>query len=368
MRTRGWLPFAALVSVVLGAADASAATFRTKNFTVEAPTAEAAKEFGRMAEVYRKEKAVQWLGKEMPDWPAPCPLTISITMSGAGGATSFNFSNGNVSQSMQIEGSYERLINSVLPHEVTHTVFAHHFRRPVPRWADEGGSVLSEDDTERHRHDSLCRSQLNGGRAMPLRRLFSLTEYPSDVMVLYAQGFSVTRYLVDLGDRQKFLDFVGTGLTAGWDRAARDIYSFKSVDDLQAAWIESLRTPRKPARNTDADTVKAPAAPGVGPAPGELTRREAAAPAPGELTGMVSVRQTAPPAPPLVVPALGNPVSVRGQSPDDRDPAPSAYPTGRPDYLPATGPGGPNPITRPTPSTILESSPIELLPLGTTQR
>ena len=40
----------------------------------------------------------------------------------------------------------ERMLHSVLPHEMTHTVFAHHFRYPVPRWADEGGSVLSEDD------------------------------------------------------------------------------------------------------------------------------------------------------------------------------------------------------------------------------
>ena len=44
------------------------------------------------------------------------------------------------------KGPASALKNSVLPHEVTHTVFAHHFRQPVPRWADEGGSVYSEDD------------------------------------------------------------------------------------------------------------------------------------------------------------------------------------------------------------------------------
>jgi hypothetical protein len=351
MANRGWL--LALSAVLLGPAVTLAASFRSQNFVVEAPTAEAAQKFGQMAEHYRKEKAVQWLGKEMPNWPQPCPLTVTVTTNGAGGATSFNFQNGNVSQSMQIEGSYERLLNSVLPHEVTHTVFAHHFRRPVPRWADEGGSVLSEDDTERHRHDSLCRSMLNQGRAMPLRRLFGLTEYPSDVMVLYAQGFSVTRYLVELGDRQKFLGFVGTGLASGWDRAAQE-YGFKSVDALQEAWIESLRTPRKQPRAVDAETVKNT---GVGPAPGELAAREV-------------VRSTAPPAPPtLTPPTLGMPVAVRGQGPEEpapgRVPAASAYPTGtRPDYLPQVGPGAaPNPISNPTPSSALEI-PVTLLPLG----
>lgn len=67
---------------------------------------------------------------------------------------------------MEIFGQYERLLNSVLPHEVTHTVFAHHFRYPVPRWADEGGAVLSEDEQERYKHDQLARQFLNspGGK------------------------------------------------------------------------------------------------------------------------------------------------------------------------------------------------------------
>lgn len=324
MRYCGWISLATLLLGSVTSDVARAASFRTQNFVVEAPTAESAQKFGQMAEVYRKEKATQWLGKEMPNWPQACPLNVSITMSGAGGATSFNFTNGNVSQSMQIEGSYERLLNSVLPHEVTHTVFAHHFRRPVPRWADEGGSVLSEDDVERHRHDGMCRSQLNAGKAMPLRRLFSLTEYPSDVMVLYAQGFSVTRYLVDLGDRQKFLGFVGTGLTAGWDRAAQEVYNFKSVEELQSAWIESLRTPRKqPRPASDSETAKAT---GVGPAPGELT-------------SMVNERRTAPPSPPeLMPPTLGLPIA-RGQAPTE--PA-SAYP-GRAEPYPEVRPGAPSP-------------------------
>src|SRR5439155_21763425 len=102
----------------------------------------------------------------------------------------------------------DRLLASVLPHEVTHTVFAHYFRTPVPRWADEGGAVLSEDDIEKERHDKLVRQILNSGKAMPLRRLFALKEYPSDVMVLYAEGFSVAQFLVEKSNRPTFLAFV----------------------------------------------------------------------------------------------------------------------------------------------------------------
>ena len=117
---------------------------------------------------------------------------------------------------MHIEGDYDRLLRSVLPHEVTHTVFAHYFRCPVPRWADEGGSVLSEDDEERRRHDVEVRRFLNEGRAFPLRRLFTLRDYPRDmsqVGCLYAEGFSMANYLVGVSDRQTYLKFVAQGMT-----------------------------------------------------------------------------------------------------------------------------------------------------------
>src|SRR5262249_37658808 len=156
------------------------ASYRTPNFVVHAPNQQLAEQYGRYAEHYRREKAIQWLGQEMPQWPEPCPITVKLTMGGPGGATSFQFDRGRVlSQNMTIEGPHERLLASVLPHEITHTVFAYYFRCPVPRWADEGGSVLSEDQQERDRHDRLVRHILNSGKGMPLRRLFSLREYPA---------------------------------------------------------------------------------------------------------------------------------------------------------------------------------------------
>src|SRR5260370_42563263 len=109
---------------------------------------------------------------------------------------------------MKIEGTVERMIASVLPHEVTHTVLAYYFRVPVPRWADEGGAVLSEDDQERNRHDVLVRQVLSSGRSIPLARLFQLREYPRDVMVLYAEGYSVANFLVAKNGRPAFLAFV----------------------------------------------------------------------------------------------------------------------------------------------------------------
>lgn len=242
---------AVLLLAVLGSMGAQ---YRTPNFVVYAPNQEIAQQVGQYAEHYRKEKAVEWLGQEMPTWPQPCPLQVQVNMQGPSGATTFNFGPGGVqSMRMEIQGPLDRLLASVLPHEITHTVFAHHFRRPVPRWADEGGSVLSEDGLEKDRHDKLTRQILNRGQQIPLRRLFSLREYPPQVMNLYAQGFSMSDYLVKRSDRRTFLAFVGLGMQRGnnnWDQAVQTFYGHRSVEELEEAWLKYLRDTRggQPAR------------------------------------------------------------------------------------------------------------------------
>lgn len=306
--------------LLLGAVACLGASYRTPNFTVEAPTPQLAEQFGQAAEYWRRQKAIDWLGQEMQPWPEPCPLHVRVTMGGAGGATQFAFDRGRVlGQHMNIEGSLDRLLVSVLPHEVTHTVFAYYFRCPVPRWADEGGAVLSEDEVERGRHDMLCRQILNTpGRAIPLRRLFALRDYPGDVMALYAEGFSVSNFLVSNRGRQVFLAFVAHGMQRGWDSAALYHYGYNGVDELERAWLEQLRRTRRGAVELAAN----------------------AEPASRDPSSYVRLRQTVPPAQPL----LPAPV-YRGQAPgletdDDRRP-PSGALTGRarPGYLPDADPG-----------------------------
>ena len=167
-----------IVAVLVGALASMGASFRTPNFVVEAPNAQVAQQVGQYAEHYRREKALQWLGMEMRPWVQPCPLCVSVTMNGSGGATSFAFDQGAIlSMEMHIEGSADRLLASVLPHEITHTVFAYYYRTPMPRWADEGGAVLSEDELERGRHDQLD----EGDGAVGLGKDFDAPEIEQEV-------------------------------------------------------------------------------------------------------------------------------------------------------------------------------------------
>jgi hypothetical protein len=224
--------FGILAPLILGGA-----SYKTTNFIVDAPTGEAARRVGDHAETCRKSVALAWLGKEMPAWQAPCPIKVKLTGGEAGGVTSFGFSQGRVSdQNIKVEGRLDRILASALPHEVTHTIFAAYFGGPMPRWADEGASLLSEDAREKRRHDQIVVNLLGRRGDFALSKLFRMQDYPKDLMGFYGQGYSVSRFLVEIGGRQRFLKFVRDGSRHGWDLAAKNHYGLADCHELDRAW------------------------------------------------------------------------------------------------------------------------------------
>lgn len=215
----------------------------TANFRVSAADAKVAKLIGERAEEVRRDLALQWFGEETAKWAEPCPLSVAVDLSSPSGATEFTFSEGKVAgMRMKVRGPLDRLAHSVVPHEVMHTLLAHHFSQPVPRWVDEGIAVCAEDGTERARHDREVRSLIKQGKAIPMATLFALNDYPSEgVLRLYAQGYSVTDFLVRRKDRATLLAFVREGMKSGWAEAAKSCYGYESVESLEEAWLKDLR-------------------------------------------------------------------------------------------------------------------------------
>jgi hypothetical protein len=180
----------------------------------------------------------------MPDWSRPCRTTVRVGENlGAGGATTFVFDRGEVyGWRMTIQGSRQRLLDSVLPHEITHMVFASHFRRPLPRWADEGGATSVEHDSERQKHRKMLGRFLRTGRGIAFNRMFAMKEYPPDIMPLYAQGFSLAEYLIQRGGRRKYVEFLDTGLSKNdWSAAIREHYGMAGAGPLQNTWLAWVR-------------------------------------------------------------------------------------------------------------------------------
>lgn len=238
--------------VILLAIASMGAGYRTDNFTVSAPTAALAQEIGQQAEKSRKEMAILWVGSEFPKWSKPCPIVAKVAPNlGAGGETSFIFDRGEVhGWKMNIQGSRERILDSVLPHEVTHTVFASYFRQPLPRWADEGACTTVECASEVAKQDRNLIQFLKSGRGIRFNQMFAMKEYPSDVMPLYAQGYSLSKWLIEKHGRRAFLDFIGDGLTDdNWSRAVEKTYGYKTLLELQLDWNDSVRSQQLVATN-----------------------------------------------------------------------------------------------------------------------
>lgn len=257
-----WRAWIALACTLI-ASPAFSAQARTQNFFVTAATQALAQEIAHEAERFRKELAISWLGRELPPWSDPCPVRAKVDPNlGAGGATSFLFETESRQFSrptgdglfqakpagrpfgweMTLQGSRERILDSVLPHEITHTIFATHFGRPLPRWADEGACTTVEHASEKEKQHRMLYEFLTTERGIPFNSMFAMTEYPKDILPLYSQGFALARFFINQGGRRKFVDYIGRGLdTNDWTRATEEFYGFESISELQVTWLGWVR-------------------------------------------------------------------------------------------------------------------------------
>jgi hypothetical protein len=253
-----------LLALAITPLSTATASHRSTHFVVEAPTEEMAAKVSREAERQLADLSRRWLGRESPEWAEPCPITVTLGSDGSRGSTSFVFVDGRVArQEMRLEGTLERILEGVLPHEMTHVVLTQYFRRPFPRWADEGGATLGEGEIETARYREQMHNLLaTPDRCIPLRELFGLNQYPRDSFAFYETGFSVSNYLVKLKGRPTFLKFIGTGMDGDWDAAVKRCYGFETVEDLERAWLERIRKdgPRARAAAVKAELLAAPAA------------------------------------------------------------------------------------------------------------
>ncbi len=221
-----------------------AGSAQSQNFIVSADSTQFAQQVAQAAERYRRELALSWLGRELPPWTGPCPIHVTTGRQlGAGGATSFSFAEGQPhSWHMEVQGSRERVLDSVLPHEITHTILATHFGRPLPRWADEGAATSVEDVSERAKQEKLLLRFLTTDRGIAFNHMFAMKEYPRDILPLYSQGYSLARFLIAQHGRRTYVDYLADGMRwNNWTAATRKHYGYSSLADLQQTWLGWVR-------------------------------------------------------------------------------------------------------------------------------
>jgi hypothetical protein len=246
---------AAVLLVAMGARQ------RTANFIIETPDPNFAQQLGQAAEKFRHDLAIEWLGEPMPNWAQPCVMTVQVGPNlGAGGATTFMFDHGEVfGWRMTIQGPADRLLDSVVPHEITHMIYASHFRRPLPRWADEGGATSVEHASERNKYSQMLTQFLRTGHGIAFNQMFAMTDYPPDMMALYAQGYSLAEYLIQIGGRRKYVEFLGDGLKDDdWPGAVQRHYGVKDLSSLQNTWLAWVNQGSPPLAPRDVKPIVPP--------------------------------------------------------------------------------------------------------------
>jgi hypothetical protein len=212
------------------------------NFRVYANDRAWAEQISQAAELQRKQLAVHWLGHELPNWSKPCPLVVTDGPTRpAEGQTNYTLDQGQVfNWHVIVAGTRERILDSVLPHEITHTILASHFApigKPVPRWADEGMCTTVEHASERAKHDHNLVQFLSHGKGIPFATLFLMDKYPPDQLTLYAQGYSLTSFLIEQRGPREFVRFMEIGMKSGdWVGATKSVYGYPIVGKLQSAW------------------------------------------------------------------------------------------------------------------------------------
>ena len=251
-------------------------TFQTANFQIFHNDPALARKVAVKAEAARRDAAKRWSGVEpTASWTPKCDLYLYPTAEifaaetqqppESPGFSTAGLSEGRVTARLvKLRVDHAKMLDAVLPHEVTHIVLADLFPvKQIPRWADEGMSVLSEPDGDQSLRARDLSEPFSKDVLFHLDVLMT-ADYPSGNYwaLYYAQSVSLTRYLVSQGTPTQFVQFVRATQAMSLDAALKQTYRLASVAELESRWKTHARstlqsmTASAGASNSSAESVK----------------------------------------------------------------------------------------------------------------
>jgi hypothetical protein len=223
----------------------------TANFRIFHADPALAERVATAAEEARDRIFLRWTGGVGPaSWSPPCDLylypTAEVFSRRTGqpatnpGFSTMGLNNGRVvARRVNLRADHDRLVEAVLPHELTHVVLADLFpETQIPRWADEGLAVLAEPDAEQTARAAELDGALRSGRLFRLQTLMS-TDYPDARYwdLFYGQSISLTSFLLDQGTAPQLIEFLRTAQTNGVEAGLEKVYRIGGYADLEAKWL-----------------------------------------------------------------------------------------------------------------------------------
>jgi RNA polymerase sigma factor (sigma-70 family) len=245
---------------------------KTANFEVTAPTAAVARALGEEFERQRSKSAIAWSGADLPAWKQPVTIRFEAAPPGAKSPYRAEVRFRSLREEGDggwFDGTLESHLNWHAPvladRFVVHTLLD----RLPPWWAFHPLWLIANPDAAPVFWANTTvpvRRQLEDGAALRLGVLFAYKQRLDDDG-LY-QAVSVTGFLLTRsGDgrsadaRRTYLRFLKAG-GDGWEKAAKDVYGFASLREMEQAWIDWVRAEPAPLpKAADPDRIPPPAEP-----------------------------------------------------------------------------------------------------------
>jgi hypothetical protein len=215
-------------------------------------------EAGRLSEAceaLRRQLQNTWFGNAVEEWSPRCDIVVHPTVAGyirelgpqsrqSSGCARVDVEKGRVvKRRVDLRADADDWMTSALPHELTHVVLAEKFAtKQIPRWADEGMSILSEPVARQAVRRSAMQRGMARAPGYSAGDLMALGDYPpSDRRdAFYGQSASLVAYLVERDSPARFLEFLELGQQQGFERALADVYNVRSLSDLDSRWRPQL--------------------------------------------------------------------------------------------------------------------------------
>jgi tetratricopeptide (TPR) repeat protein len=191
-----------------------------------------------------------------PDWGGKVKVFIhrdqgeytAATGQGAwsGGMSRFVITPGRSLSGMELHSwqTSPRLLNSVLPHELTHLLLNSRLSSPqdLPRALHEGLAILMEPAYRQGHYLSFLRDRLKNQTSLPLDELLARTEYPPEPDFFYAQSFALVAYLVQQQGLQEVLGLLQEGVRGQGllDRLVR-LAGARSAEEFESDWLNWVK-------------------------------------------------------------------------------------------------------------------------------
>lgn len=211
-----------------------------------------ADELIRAAEVARAEVFKRWSGPPGGDWNPKCEIVLHQTAdtfaaatglpAAATGRAEVKLSEGRVaSRRIDLRADDETLIETALPRELAHVIFADLYpTQPPPPWAALGMAVLSTNEEEVGRYLRTAGRCGQEGELPSADQLLTAAEVPArGVTGFHAGSVAVADFLVRWKGEKMFTAFVRDSLRYGSEAALKRQYDLANARDLDDAMRRS---------------------------------------------------------------------------------------------------------------------------------